>query len=335
MRLNTIVMIIVAVLSANLAFAKPVQAKFQSSVRNVKLVVDGTVVIHTGSDRSEVKVTCSDKDKDILRIAYGSDSLEIGPNALVTDGSKPKVEKVEIWMDALRQVSVYGVSDVYLGTVDGTALSVNYYGVGTLRADLLDVTSFDLQLFGLANADIKRIDGTSMRMALAGRGDIKIGSQDITTLDMVLSGIGNVDLGEIDATNVNINVAGTGKVKVRGDATTARLYCGANGSIDSYGLETVRTIYTDFDKTFNLDADSAGYDIQNYDSLQGLKSLESLKELEKLGTLGDALRDSLENSLNGLGEMFDNIDWTGGKVVVEPQKNPVPKRKNGGKLISP
>lgn len=303
------------------------RTRFPETVRSVKLVVDGPVVIHSGSNRSEVKVTLSDKENKKLRIAWDSDLLEIGPNALAPQGSKPKVDKVEIWMDDLRQVSVYGKSDVDLGTVNTTAFSVFFYGIGTLRAEHLDITTFNLQLLGVANADIKRINGTGMRMAIAGTGDINIGSQDITTLDMVLSGVGNADLGVIDATTVDINVAGKGHVKVRGDATTVRLYCGAGGSIDTDGLDSTRTIYTDLSKEYGIGS-GFNYTIENPENrfdLEHLKELGKLKGLD--GKRFEALGDSLRN-------VFDNIDWTGGKVI-RPQKSGNTRRKGGGELIRP
>lgn len=216
-------------------------------VKNVKICVAGPVVIHCGSSRNEVKVTLPNRTQaDRLRVAQNSSDLEIGAKPGVN--STPQVEKVEIWLESLRQLAVYGASDVDLGNLDVSALNISHSGSGKLKIGVIDCTTFNLEIFGSVDTDIRKIDSTSTQLSLAGRGNLKLGNADTTTFTATLSGIGDMDLGYIDATAVSVNVSGNGHVKVRGDASTARLYSSSFGSIDATGLKATRVIDTDLDR---------------------------------------------------------------------------------------
>lgn len=225
------------------ATAETIGTNFDWTVKNIKLSIHGPVVIHSNSNRPRVKVTVSGAEAKKLRVAHDSNTLELGGNAHY-ENYIPKVEMVEIWTDGLRSVSVYGSSDVDLGSVDVTALDINLYGMGTVKAKRIDATTTGFMLYGIGRFEIDKLDATGVQFALAGQGEIVVREQDVTTINAILSGIGSMDLGTVDATNIDINLSGQGNVKVAGDAVTARLFTGGSGNIDTFGLNTTRTIRT-------------------------------------------------------------------------------------------
>lgn len=243
--------------------ANVIVSKLSWTVNDVKVTVDGPVEIHIGGDRSEVKVTpFNATEGSRIRIFNDASRLEIGlkPEAArVPNANPPKVKKVEIWLASVSQsISIYGSSEVRLGNVDTTGLTVRHYGVGSVNAGVIDATSVTLELFGVCGADIRRIDGTTVNMALAGVGKINVGSIDGTGVKLTISGSGDADMGKVDCTNLDVIVSGIGHVKVGGDAVTARLYSNEMGSIDAAGLEASRIINTDFDKTGTYVSRSTG-----------------------------------------------------------------------------
>lgn len=306
--------LLVMTVTAPPAIAKTLGANFDWTVKNIKLSIAGPVVIHSNSNKPRVKVTLSGAEAKKLRIAHDSHTLELTGNAQYKNYT-PRVEKVEIWTDGLRSVSVYGASDVDLGTVEDNALDIRLYGKGTIRAKHIDTTGTSFMLYGLGRMEIDRLDATGVQFALAGQGEIVVREQDVTTINAILSGIGNMDLGTVDATNVDINLSGQGNIKIAGDATTARLFTGGVGNIDSYGLKTVRTIST---------VSPATSDGQVSTSTSGMQTA-------KTGS---------DSTQNGIICIMPERDKTGietgtNTTTVNKKTNKKNKTTTGGRLISP